>query len=730
MKAIFSLRKHSYLKIIGTFIIAIALIAGVVGCEGEGEDEYTLTMTVNPAGAGTATDVTGASPYAEGTVVNIKAVPAAGYQFVDWTDTGVAFDDPSAEETTFAMPARDVTVTANFEFAPLDHFKCYWVDPAGGPPEEIVSLEDQFGVFNAEVRYADLFCNPTEKMHGTETTPISNDKGHLTIYQLELEEEPVAKRVEITNQFGTQNLTVYGPVKLAVPTQKVEAGGGLPCVDFEDLTVDTVFVVTDTFSDSGATMTVKEFQWSGGTWTSDGTAMVDDELQAGGSGLDINCNNVNIKFDFGSSLNGLSLLYGEYGGNLNIDINGTFQNFEDFADIDGSTIGGVDVAVTDLGGGLGKLELDGVINSFDIGGQELWIDDVCPAVPYDPPLLDHYLLYEVIESTPMDPVLVVLNDQFEGEPDALVVAPRFLANPVKKTHDDEVTDILDEDTHLVFYDIEVSGGNELDPTVDVEAKNQFGDQDFVAYLSAFLAVPSEKTVLPPPVLNHFRSYWVDPAGGIETTPVLLEDQFHAGDPISAAVVSDWFFCNPVEKWLDDWHWSPIWHPDDHLYIYGIEYAAPEYYLVEVKNQFGDDQVLTVYGPVALAVPTQKDGHEAPVDLDHYLLYTVVPPYAEVFKPVYLVDQFIEDGQEATVTVPLFFANPVQKTHGPDITPIKHPNAHLVFYGLDIEGTFATDPPRMVNNQFVTEQTIIAYYPGIDPTILGVPSVKLWWEHAI
>jgi hypothetical protein len=732
MKAIFSLKKHSYLKIIGTFIIAIALIAGVVGCEGEGGDEYILTMAVNPAGGGTATDVTGTSPYAEGEVVSIKAVPAAGYQFVDWVDSGVAFDDSSAEETSFAMPARDVTVTANFEAAPLDHFKCYWVDPAGGPPEEEVILEDQFGLFNAEVRSADLFCNPTEKMHGSVTTPISNDKGHLTIYDLTLEEEPVAKRVEVTNQFGTQNLTVYGPVKLAVPTQKVEAGSGLPCVDFEDLTVDTVYVVTDIFSDSGATMTVKEFQWSGGTWTSDGTAMVDDELKAGGSGLDINCNNVNINFDFGSPLNGLSLLYGEYGGNLNIDINGTFQNFNDFADIDGLTIGGVDVAVTDLGGGLGKLELDGVINSFDLGGQELWVDDVCPAVPYEPPLLDHYLLYEVIESTPMDPVLVQLNDQFEGEPDAFVVAPRFLANPVKKTHDDEVTDVLDPNTHLVFYDIEVSGGNELEPTVDVEAKNQFGDQDFVAYLSAFLAVPSEKVELPPPALNHFRGYWVDPGEIITDTPVQLEDQFHAGAPIDVIVkgYSDLysFFCNPVEKWIDEGQGSPIWHPDDHLYMYEIEYAAPECWLVEVSNQFGN-QILTVFGPVALAVPTQKEDHEAPVGLDHYLVYEVIGYETTVDKGVYLVDQFIA-GQEVTVTKPVLFANPVQKTHGDVVTPVEHPNAHLVFYDLGVVDSFHREWIT-VNNQF-GEQDIYPYYgpPALGPPIIGVPSHKLWWETSI
>jgi hypothetical protein len=393
------------------------------------------------------------------------------------------------------------------------------------------------------------------------------------------------------------------------------------------------------------------------------------------------------------------------------------------ADIDGSTIGGVDVLVTDLGGGLGKLELDGVINSFDIGGQELWVDDVCPAVPYEPPLLGHYLLYEVIESSPMEPVFVVLDDQFEVEPDADVIKPAFLANPVKKTHGDEVADIIDTDTHLVYYDIDVSGGNEVTPTVDVEAKNQFGDQDFVAYEAALLAVPSEKIVLPPPPLGHFKGYWAGPDAGIPDTPVVLEDQFHAGDPISATVLyENWFFCNPVEKWIDEGHGSPIWHPNHHLYIYGIGYAEPEYWLVEVSNQFGN-QILEVYGPVGLAVPTQKEDHDAPVGLDHYLVYTVVDS-ASLDKGIYLRDQFI-DGKEYTVDVPLFFANPVQKTHDDVVTPIEHHNAHLVFYGLDFVGGFDWESIT-VNNQF-GEQSISPYYPGEGPPFLGVPSQKLWWE---
>jgi uncharacterized repeat protein (TIGR02543 family) len=63
---------------------------------------------------GTATDVTGASPYGEGEVVSIQAAAASGYQFVRWTATAGAFSNANAASTIFQMPGADVTVTANF----------------------------------------------------------------------------------------------------------------------------------------------------------------------------------------------------------------------------------------------------------------------------------------------------------------------------------------------------------------------------------------------------------------------------------------------------------------------------------------------------------------------------------------------------------------------------------------------------------------------------------------
>jgi hypothetical protein len=79
--------------------------------------EYTLTMAVSPVMGGTATDVTGASPYYEGAVVSIQAAAAPDYQFVRWQATAGAFSNANSPSTSFQMPGADVTVTAVFEVA-------------------------------------------------------------------------------------------------------------------------------------------------------------------------------------------------------------------------------------------------------------------------------------------------------------------------------------------------------------------------------------------------------------------------------------------------------------------------------------------------------------------------------------------------------------------------------------------------------------------------------------
>jgi uncharacterized repeat protein (TIGR02543 family) len=111
---------------VSIFLIIVALIAGIVGCgQVTPPTRYNLTMTVAPGDSGTATDLTNASPYAEGTVVSIKAVANQGYQFVNWTAPAGTFGNAIAVTTIFTMPTQNVTVTANFAIEIWDWYDLY-----------------------------------------------------------------------------------------------------------------------------------------------------------------------------------------------------------------------------------------------------------------------------------------------------------------------------------------------------------------------------------------------------------------------------------------------------------------------------------------------------------------------------------------------------------------------------------------------------------------------------
>jgi len=151
----------------------------------------------------------------------------------------------------------------------------------------------------------------------------------------------------------------------------------LHCLDFEEPPMNSEYRVGDSFVDSGVTMSIEGFQWASGGWTNNGFARIDGSVMAGHQGQDINLNNVNLKFHFDRPVCHLTLHYGEYGGNLNLEINGQLRNFQDMPEMHGQTIAGVTVTVVDLGDRKGLLELHGEVLSLLIGGQELWIDHVC-----------------------------------------------------------------------------------------------------------------------------------------------------------------------------------------------------------------------------------------------------------------------------------------------------------------------------------------------------------------
>jgi len=562
MKAIFNLRKHSYLKTIGTLLIAVALIAGVVGCEGEGEPEYALTMAENPAGCGTATDETGTSPYAEGTVVDIKAVADDCCRFVDWTAPAGTFNNTAAAETTFTMPARDVTVTANFEPVPPDHFKFYEVDDETAPNvEEVVQLTDQFGtVNNATVGEAVFFGNPVEKVHGDITTPIADLNRHYTLYELELQGEPQGYRVMVNNQFQDDvELTVYGPFYLAVPTQKEDHEAPV-CLNH--------FLVYE----------------ANGPVVNDEVVLSDQFIQ----------DQVAVPYEPVLFANPVQKTV----GSVVTDIEKPNEHWVLY-DIEGPPIEKSGLQITNQFGP----------QTLDLLNPE-YLAVPSQKISWEQPL-DHFKTYWAIwgEEPPMYEVPVQLEDQFVTI-NAIVNEPYLFANPTHKVvfPEEEWTPISHPNYHLTFYDIEHDG----DLLVwEVTVDNQFGNGQ-VLYVDGpfYLAVPTLKFSHGPPVgLDHFLVYRVvDYVGSPLEIPVLIGDQFiEYGETV---VYAPMYFAIPAQKIHGDVV-TDIKNPDDHLVFYGIDGIYPWHADdLPIVNQFGD-QYLDVWEDEGnfLGVPSEKKAWE-------------------------------------------------------------------------------------------------------------------------
>jgi hypothetical protein len=371
-----------------------------------------------------------------------------------------------------------------------------------------------------------------------------------------------------------------------------------------------------------------------------------------------------------------------------------------------------------------------VDNQF--GPQELTVTGpVMLAVPtlkegHGPPMwLDHFLLYRVIDGEDVQ-VTVDLEDQWHKESDVEVYHPVYFANPAGKIspyvdwNPSDPLIIQNPDEHLVFYQI---AGEPYQGNVGIQ--NQFHQQEILSVSEAeLLAVPSQKIgfepVEPEPLaVDHFTCYWIyeEPTVVPDAVFLSLKDQFV---DIEAELGWPIYFCNPTQKSVYT-VLTPILDPDHHLTIYEIYHQEHVVWQVEVSNQFGPQQ-LTVWGPVALAVPTHKlepGLHDPPVGLDHFLLYEVTESVQMPDLTVGLNDQFSYEEALFSLGQPVYFANPVRKTDATGmVTEIQNPLGHMVFY--EIGGQPYSYPPIQVFNQFGLQN-----YPTVwGPYLLAAPSMKL------
>lgn len=167
----------------------------------------------------------------------------------------------------------------------------------------------------------------------------------------------------------------------------------IACVDFEPpLAVGTEYgtpsghIPGDTaFTSNNITVRVWDFEFIGGGGTFN-VATIEPTMTfptAFGNGQIIRPNNINLEFDFsglGFQVAQVELNYLDLGGSENLSINGSSPTYIGELSAASSPVPGVSVSVSTTpvtGGTTGVLTVSGAIKTLELGGQELWIDEVC-----------------------------------------------------------------------------------------------------------------------------------------------------------------------------------------------------------------------------------------------------------------------------------------------------------------------------------------------------------------
>jgi len=109
--------RHRIRSRASAFIVALAVIAVLVGCTEGPVSQYDLTISATDGGSVTSPGL-GTFTYEFGAVETLVAVAEQGYEFVNWTGNVGTVDDVTAAETTVTMRA-DYSITANFEPLPI-----------------------------------------------------------------------------------------------------------------------------------------------------------------------------------------------------------------------------------------------------------------------------------------------------------------------------------------------------------------------------------------------------------------------------------------------------------------------------------------------------------------------------------------------------------------------------------------------------------------------------------
>ncbi len=165
------------------------------------------------------------------------------------------------------------------------------------------------------------------------------------------------------------------------------------CFDFDGLTPGTTATVGPLVSTPTGNVSLQPFQDAGGTWHSGGSVEVvaSNHAQATPS-QELWLRNISFVANPDPDSVEAKFAYADFGGNVNLGVNGVILNLADLSDIGpltasgnyAATVGGVEVRVTRVNmfsfhfGDVSLIAPAGtVIDTFGVGGAELFIDHFC-----------------------------------------------------------------------------------------------------------------------------------------------------------------------------------------------------------------------------------------------------------------------------------------------------------------------------------------------------------------
>ena len=448
---------------------------------------------------------------------------------------------------------------------PLDHFLVYDIDDISIYCEEA----ELKGIFDSDWKKYDVtslsyFTNPTWKRHNDRVYKIVSEDHHLNWYTLESKPEK-ERRIEISNQFGHQKMTLGNPKFLLVPTAKVRLKEVMPMP--EDLDHYKVYEVLSYVGFDGVNLMVGD-QFS-------------DKMKA--FVIEPKYFAIPTMKQHRSTFARI-LKENEYITFYSIDPGSGEKDAPDYLMTNDQFCG----------------TLINVNRPKYLGVPTKMSTEIPPSKT----LGEHFLVYNV-DDLKVDPEQTVELETRYDHITCRITELSYFVNPVEKTHKGDTFGIVDESAHANLYYL-----NQVPRTEPhtFNVVNQFGSLVINLHQPSILFVPTGKEVETrkekydiPDSLNHYLLYKVE--GVTPPQDVLLSDQFVTG--MSAHVQKPVYYGVPVKK-THNGKVCEIFDEGQDLLFYEI---IPEFNSRGIPKTHIEDQFMPAktpldhFVPVYLAVPT-------------------------------------------------------------------------------------------------------------------------------